>query len=154
MKVRIVVVLLIVILIIVTAIVIFNRINHIPPSDAQVLENEGQVCFAPGSSDTVIVHIYSGRCFQTYCTKVYEREGSIEVNNETFVVQLESHFVVSDLTKPGKGCAADCEGAGWVELMTSELLPDTYTVRHGDKIIGQLQIPLSSQYSVCFGGSQ
>lgn len=124
------------------------------PEGAVTLENEGQVCFYPISPTQLRASISAG-CFPSYCTKVFERVGDMQVNTDEFVIQLHSRFVARSIagTPNASGqvraCAADCGGAGYLDFETEELGEGTYLVRLGEEDIGTLNVPFWPNH-VCF----
>jgi hypothetical protein len=111
--------------------------------DVWVFENVGRVCFYPISPNKLQVSISPLECFSSGCTRIYERDGSLGVDETSYAIRMKSRFVVSDVRSSEVvcACADDCDGAGRLILKTSRLKEGIYSVKLGDTQIGQLAIP-------------
>jgi hypothetical protein len=125
------------------------------PTDVTIEVDQGKVCLYPVTPLQLRVTVGSAGCFSSSCTIVYERTGDMKIDQNDFTIQLTARFAAQNIAKPGesgvgRGCTADCGGAGQLEFQTGELPKGVYAVKLGDLKIGDLQIPAFPNSVQCF----
>ncbi len=124
------------------------------PSDADVYENAGQVCFYPLTSNQFRAVISSPGCYSSSCSLIFERTGDMSIDPDEYSIQFSSRFAVKGVGSEWASgifcaCTADCGGAGYIEFTTGEMREGVYRVRLGTLKIGDLIVP-SAFNNECF----
>lgn len=135
--------------------------TQVIPEGPIILENKGRVCFYPISENILRASISTGdsACLPSGCTEVLERRGDIGVDIAESIIQLHSRFVALDIARTPlpsgelQSCADNCGGAGRLDFETGELKVGTYTVRLGEEVMGNIDIPFR-QGHVCFDNAE
>jgi hypothetical protein len=122
------------------------------PRDTTIIENIGKVCFYINLPDELILINFPG-CYYGGCTLIFERNASIEINQDASTIQIYSIFAVKDIShiQYSRGCACQegCGGAGTLVFdigILDGLNKGTYKVRLGEEELGEIEIPLDSSW--------
>lgn len=115
-------------------------------AEQHVLENRERICFTtacPTCLSRVVITADFG-CHSSSCTVVMEQLGSVRFYTST--IRLYTRAIGYDPAAlaglDGYACTADCGGMGELRFYLNELPSDTYTVKLGETILGEISIPL------------